>query len=119
MLIHAAMNSGEGPLARAELAAVTDALKVLLLLSNRTAAQGEAAQVRAPPDLQPCKNRQQKSTVCLPQPNLQRWCAQRMRMLLQVAHGSTTWQLYNPGDSHLKHTACASAATPVFCRAPA
>jgi hypothetical protein len=40
------MNSGRGPLVGAELAAVTEGLKVLLLLSNRTAAQGEAAQVR-------------------------------------------------------------------------
>jgi hypothetical protein len=46
VLIHAAMNSGQGPLTGAELAAVTEGLKVLLLLSNRTAAQGEAAQVR-------------------------------------------------------------------------
>jgi hypothetical protein len=45
-LIHAAMSSGSGPLAGAELAAVTEGLKVLLLLSNRTAAQGQAAQVR-------------------------------------------------------------------------
>lgn len=44
-LIHAAMNSGRGPLAGSELAAVTEGLKVLLLLSNRKAAQGEAAQV--------------------------------------------------------------------------
>jgi hypothetical protein len=46
VLIHAAMNSGQGPLTGAELAAVTEGMKVLLLLSNRTAAQGEAAQVR-------------------------------------------------------------------------
>jgi hypothetical protein len=45
VLIHAAMNSGVGPLTGAELAAVTEGLKVLLLLSNRTAAQGEEAQV--------------------------------------------------------------------------
>ena len=40
------MNSGRGPLTGAELAAVTEGLKVLLLLANKTAAQGEAAQVR-------------------------------------------------------------------------
>lgn len=45
MLIHEAMNSGRGPLVGAELMAVTEGLKVLLLLANKTAAQGEAAQV--------------------------------------------------------------------------
>ncbi|KAF8072444.1 hypothetical protein HT031_000103 [Scenedesmus sp. PABB004] len=44
-LAHAALSCGAGPLAGATLAAVTEALKVLLLLSTRTAAQGEAAQV--------------------------------------------------------------------------
>lgn len=46
MLIHNAVNCGRGPLTGAELAAVTEGLKVLLLLANKTAAQGEDAQVR-------------------------------------------------------------------------
>lgn len=39
------MTCGQGPLTGAALTSVTEGLKVLLLLSNRTAAQGEAAQV--------------------------------------------------------------------------